>query len=165
MVVKFLADLTELGQDLWDSMQDFACRTVPPLPNCQPSTVILSSKILLWSLVSLLLSMYSRVLYIVHCHLISTFCGIVLPTSVVTGSSDWTTVSWISFLRVSQFQCDECLLSAARKIKGILLCWSDPAAVHLLVENMPQRSVFHSVTHPAGLINSDVTSETRNLLI
>ena len=86
MVVKFLADLTELGQDLWDSMQYFACRTVSPLPNCQPSTVILSSKILLWSLVSLLLSMYPRMLYIVHCHLISSY---ILWYCITHISCDW----------------------------------------------------------------------------
>ena len=67
------------------------------------------------------------------------------------GLSNCKLDSMKSFLRALQFQCDQWLLSSARKIKGILMCWSDPAAVHLLVENMSQMSVFHSMTH-LGLI-------------
>ena len=39
----------------------------------------------------------------------------------------------------------------------------DPAAVHLLVANMPQLLVFHNLTH-LGLVNSGLTSQTCNLL-
>ena len=40
---------------------------------------------------------------------------------------------------------------------------SNPAAVHLLVDNMPQMLVFRSLKH-LGLRMSDLTSETCNLL-
>ena len=39
----------------------------------------------------------------------------------------------------------------------------DPAAVHLLVDSMPQLLVFHNLTH-LGLVDCDLTSETCNLL-
>ena len=65
------------------------------------------------------------------------------------------------FLRVSVLQQDHCQLSSTGKIKEMWLYRSNPAAVHLLVENMPQLSVFHNLTH---LDLHDLTSETCNLL-
>ena len=176
VVVKFLAGLTELGQDLWDGMRDFACRTVPPDSLLWKETVFIKLPTLYCHFESQDPSVITSVItsdyvcFSQECCSALPFDLYILGYSITHSSCDWKLGLnnckldlMKSFLRALEFQCDQCLSSSARKIKGILLCWSDPAAVHLLVENMPQMSVFHNVTH-LGLINSDITSETCKLL-
>ena len=176
VVVKFLAGLTELGQDLWDGMRDFACRTVPPDSLLWKETVFIKLPTLYCYFESQDPSVIASVLtsdyacFSQDCRSALPFDLYILGYCVTYSTCDWKLGlhnckldTMKSFLRALEFQYDQCLLSSAGKIKGILLSWSDPAAVHLLVENMPQMSVFNSVTH-LGLINSNLTSETCNLL-
>ena len=69
-------------------------------------------------------------------------------------------------LRTLNLQQDQCQLSSTGKIKEMWLGYhlhADPAIIHLLIENMPQLSVFHNLTH-LGLWFCELTSETCNLL-
>ena len=67
------------------------------------------------------------------------------------------------FLKTLNLQQDHCQLPSAGQIKGMSLDESDPAAVHLLIDNLPQMSVFHNLTHFTVVCGS-CTSETCNLL-
>ena len=167
VVVRFLAGLTELGRDLWDVVREFACD--------DKHTIRL--EILHWLFESQNPSAITTVLGSDCVHFdCDSYCELpfdwyVLGYCIAHSSCDWKLELYICelesvklFLRAINLQQDQCQLRG--KIKEM---WfrnedePDPAFVHLLVDNMPQLSVFHNLTH-LDLECCGLTSEICNLL-
>ena len=165
VVVRFLAGLTELGREFWDSMREFECKArthdliKPEILHClfesqDPlaiSSALISDSVCFCDDGPLPFDLY------------------VLGYCIMHSSCDWVLdlehcnlESVEIFLRALTVQQDQCL-SSVGQIKRVWLLESDPYAVHLLINSMPQMSVFHNLTH-LELIGSDLTSETCNLL-
>ena len=167
VVVRFLAGLTELGRDLWDIVREFACH--------DDDQHNIRLEILHWFFESQCPSAVTTVLGsdCVHFDHYSElpFDLYVLGYCIAHSSCDWKLKLWNCelesvelFLRAINLQQDQCQLRG--KIKEM---WfmnedeSDPAIAQLLVDNMPQLSVFHNLTH-LSLSLCSLTSETCNLL-
>ena len=164
VVVRFLAGLSELGRDLWDVVKGFAIdgksiklEILHCLFESQDPSVVTSV-------------LGSDCMHF-DCDSELPFDLYVLGYCITHSSCDWKLElknckleSVELFLRALNLQQDQCQLRG--KIKEIWfrnVSEPDPAIVHLLVENMPQLSVFHNLTH-LSLICCGVTSETCNLL-
>jgi len=94
----------------------------------------------------------------------------VLGYSITHSSCDWKLVllgcnleSFETFLNILNLQQDQFLLPINGQIKQMVLWWSDPAALHLLVTNIPQISVFRKLTH-LSMCCINLTSELCNHL-
>ena len=173
VVVRFLAGLTELGSDLWDVVREFASNKSKEV----------ELEILHWlfesqdpsAVTSVLGSEY--VYFYDTCARIRPFDWYVLGCCITNSSCDWK-------LRVEQFNLEsaEIFVKALNlqqdyyqsqptgMIKKMYLVEKpNQAAVHLLVDKMPQMLVFSNLTHLA-LTGSrmdggnEVTPETCNLL-
>ena len=184
VVVRFLAGLSELGTDLWDVARGLA---KPCLPFIGEQDAFVPSwkkeKFLKFQFLHCLFesqdpSVLSRTLgsdYVQFYYndgrhpSVQTFDWFVLGYCISHSSCVWKI--WLEhcqlesveiFLRALDFQQEQCQ-SLTGKIKEVWLIGSHLAAVHLLVENMPQLSVFHNLTH-LDLIHCGLTSETCNFL-
>ena len=171
VVVRFLAGLTELGRDLWDVVREFAC----------DGQHNIRLEILHWLFESQCPSAdSSAVTSVLGSDCVHFDCGsalqpfdlYVLGYCIAHSSCDWKLKLWYCelesvklFLRALNLQQDQCQLRG--KIKEMWLRNDDPdpdpAIVHLLVDNMPQLSVFHNLTHLC-LSCCGLTSETYDLL-
>ena len=179
VVVRFLAGLTELGRDLWDVVREFASEDKRNV-----STKFLSTEgnfIKLEILHLLFESQNSSAITSVlgsDCvcfgyRALQPFGWYVLGYCIAHSSCDWKLElekckleSVELFLKALNLQHDQCQLAPTGKIKEMgSSCngYHDPAAVHLLVDRMPQLLVFQNLTR-LGLVNSGLTSETCNLL-
>ena len=166
VVVRFLAGLSELGTELWDDVRGFAI---------DDNSIRL--EILHWLFESQDSSAITSVLgsgcVSFACDSELPFDWYVLGHCIAHSSCEWKLQlegckleSVELFLRALNLHQDQCQLSSTGKIKGVWLrneFESDPAIAHLLVDNMPQLSVFHNLTH-LSLVNCGLTSETCNLL-
>ena len=166
VVVRFLAGLTELGRELWDVVRGFASEA-RPCDFIKPEILYC----LFESQDSLAISSVlgsDCVEFRLGCAL--PFDFYVLGYCVTHSSCDWelelndcVLESVEVFLRVLNLQQNQGLLPSVGQIKKVWLSESDPAAVHLLVDNMSQLLAFHKLTS-LSLIDCDLTSETCNLL-
>ena len=175
VVVGFLAGLTELGSDLWDVVREFANETRLRNVYIREESTVIKLKILHCLFESQDPSATTSVLGSDFVHfsnedVLQPFDLYVLGYCITHSSCDWKLEllyceleSVELFLRAVNLKQDQCQLRG--KIKEMRLDYSesDPAAVCLLVDNMPQLSVFHSLTH-LGLGGCNLTSETCNLL-
>ena len=172
VVVRFAAGLSELGRDLWDVVRGFVSTAKPHdsthtgesielgILHClfesqDPSAItsVLGSDCVSLSYYSLPFDLY------------------VLGYCITHSKCDWKLElqayeleSVELFLRALNLKQDQCQLRG--KIKEMWFMYEykpDPAIVRLLVDNMPQLSVFHNMTH-LGLEFCGLTSETCNLL-
>ena len=165
VVVRFLAGLTELGRDVWDVLRGFAnddnsiklkilhCLFESEDPSA--ITIVFGS---------------DCVCFAHDCDRALPFDLYVLGYCITYSSCDWKLIlnrcelkSVEIFLRALSLQQSHFQLPSAGQVKELWLIGSNPAAVHLLADNMPQMLVFHSLKH-LGLRMSDLTSETCNLL-
>ena len=169
VVVRFLAGLTELGRDLWDVVRGFAIEN--------DNFIIVEILHLLFE--SQDPSAITSVIgsdYVCFCDFENAeqpFDWYVLGYCITHSSCDWKLElkeckmeSVELFLRALHLHQDQCQSPSTGKIKRVLLDYEnehDPAAVHLLLANMPQLLVFHNLTH-LSLIYCGLTSETCNLL-
>ena len=191
VVVRFLAGLSELGTDLWDVARGFVgeAKLRPPFFGEHYPVIPLWEEGIFLKLQCLhclfesqdpsvlrstLGSDYVQFYYNDGMHLsVQTFDWFVLGYCISHSSCNWKI--WLKscklesvkiFLRaLLNFQHDQCQ-SPTGKIKEVWLISSDrsdPAAVHLLVDNMTQLLVFSNLTH-LGLNFCGLTSETCNLL-
>ena len=166
VVVRFLAGLSELGSDLWDVVRGFAIRL----------------EIFHWLFES---HSPSAITSVLGSDCVYFDCGSSLPFDwyalgycIAHSSCDWKLKlhaeleSVELFLRALNLQQGQCQLRG--KIKDMWFMYDhesdsdyerepDPAIVRLLVDNMPQLSVFHNMTH-LDLSLCNLTSETCNLL-
>ena len=175
VVVRFLAGLSKLGTDLWNVVREFAGETKPCGLLLWEETNFFKLKILHWLFESQDLSAISSVLGS-ECACFNHDCGSVLPFDfyvlgycIIHSSCDWklefhncTLESVEIFLRVLNLQDPRCIPSTGQ-IKGLWLRKSGPAAIHFLIDKMPQMEVFRNLTH-LDFVKSDLTSETCNLL-
>ena len=169
VVMRFLAGLSELGRDLWDVVTEFACdgqhnirleilhwlfESQNPSADSSAVTSVLGSDCVCFD-----------------CDSELPFDWYILGYCIAHSSCEWKLKlhdyeleSVELFLRALNLQQDQFQLRG--KIKEMWLrneSEPDPAAVNLLVENMPQLSVFHNLTH-LGLSLCNLTSETCDLL-
>ena len=168
VVVRFLAGLSELGRDLWDVVREFASDDQHNI-RLEILHLLFESQDPL-AITSVLGSDFVCFSHDVHVTL-DPFDWYVLGYCIAHSSCDWK-LEWKDcelesvelFLRALNIQQDRFQLRG--KIKEI---WfrnedeSDPAIVHLLVDNVPQLSVFHNLTH-LSLSCCGLTSGTCNLL-
>ena len=182
VVVRFLAGLTELGTDLWDVVREFACedkRSIDAEFLFKENFIKLEILHLLFesqdssAITSLLGSECVCFFYNGDNYVLQPFDWYVLGHCITHSSCDWK-LEWKNFklesvelfLRALNLHQNQCQSLTTGKIKEMWLSYerkSDPAAVHLLVENMPQLLVFNNLTH-LGLNDGVLTSETCNLL-
>ena len=175
VVVRFLAGLSGLGRDLWDVVRGFASEDKPHGPLLMEETNFIKLAILHWLFESQDLSAITSVLgsdcvcFSHDSHTALPFDLYVLGYCITHSSCDWKLElrhckleSVEIFLKALNLQHDRCQLPSTGQIKGIRLWEFDPAAVHLLVDNMPQMSVFHNLTH-LGLTTCDLAPESCNL--
>ena len=165
VVVRFLAGLTELGRDVWDVLRGFAnddnsiklkilhCLFESEDPSA--ITIVFGS---------------DCVCFAHDCDRALPFDLYILGYCITYSNCDWKLIlnrcelkSVEIFLRALNLQQNQFQLPSAGQVKEVWLSGSNPAAVHLLVDSMPQMLVFHSLKH-LGLRMSDLTSETCNLL-
>ena len=175
VVVRFLAGLTELGRDLWDVVRGFAFEDIPSSSFLSEERNIIKLKIFHCLFESQSPSAVTSVLGsdCVHfdCDSELPFDFYVLGYCITHSSCEWKLElqyceleSVELFLRALNLQQDHCQLRG--KIKEMWLWYDDnpdPAIVHLLVDNMPQMSVFHNMTH-FDLSLCSLTSKTCDLL-
>ena len=181
VVVRFLAGLSKLGRDLWDVVRGFASEDRSDDSYLERETKFIKLEILHWLFESQNFLAISRLLvsdyvcFYSDCRTLRSFDWYVLGCCITHSSCAHISCYWKLelhncklesvelFLGALKLQQDQYDMSSRGKIKGVWLYESDRAAVHLLVDNMPQLLVFHNLTH-LGLILCDLTSETCNLL-
>ena len=174
VVVRFLAGLTELGRDLWDVVKGFASEARPFDSMFEDEINFIKVGILHLLFESQNSSAITSVLgsdcvcYYYDCR--DAFGWYVLGFCIAHSSCEWKLQlhrceleSVELFLKALNLQQDQCQLPSAGQIKGMSLDESDPGGVHLLIDNLPQMSVFHNLTHFTVVCGS-CTSETCNLL-
>ena len=165
VVVRFLAGLTELGTELWEVMREFAC-------DGQHNITLEIVHLLFESQdPSAITSVLGSDCVCFYVSALQPFDWYVLGYCITHSSCSWKLElegfeleSVEMFLRALNLQQDQCQLPSTGNIKGVWLdCEgeSDPAAVDLLVDSMPQLLVFHKLTH---FSLTHLTSETCNLL-
>ena len=175
VVVRFLAGLTELGRDLWDVVRGFASED-----KCNIGAKFLSKENFLRLEIlhllfesqdpSAITSTLGSDCVCFNCDSkLQPFDWYVLGYCITHSSCNWKlefgSYELESFLRALNLHQDQCQFSPTGRIKEMWLVKHGPAAVHLLVDNMPQLLVFHNLTHLGlGLISCNLTSETCNLL-
>ena len=182
VVVRFLAgfSLSELGQDLWDIVRGFASKDLPlPLigeiksvklqilhlvfESQDPSSIThilgLDSVCFGHDSRSPLLSLDLR-------GSLLPFDSYVLGYCITHSSCDWELglykcklESVETFLNALNLQQDQFPLSSNGHIKQMKFRGSDPAALHLLLTNIPQMTVFHNLTH-LSLLDCKLMSKT-----
>ena len=177
VVLICLAGLSELGKDLWDLVKGFARKPIPTYSLLGEEKNSIKREVLHWLFESQGLTAITSVRGS-DCVCFDQFgCDYARPVDwyvlgyVISHSRcDWKLglvrcklESVELFLKALSLYEDQCLLPTAGQIRGIWLRESDQAAVHLLVDNVPQMLVFQDLTH-LGLKESNVTSETCNLL-
>ena len=178
VVLRFLAgfSLSELGQDLWDVVRGFSCQTPSKVTRSLlmmvcGETKILKLQILHWffesqdrsALTSIIGS--DSVCFYRDCQTaLLPFDWYVLGYCITHSSCDWKLElryceleSVETFLNALNLQQDQFLLPSKGQIKQLILWKSDPAALHLLVTNLLQMSVFRNLTH-LDLLSSELTS-------
>ena len=170
VVVRFLAGLIELGTELWNVVRQFASEDKR---NINAEFLSKDENFIKLEFLHLLFesqdpSVITSVLgsdCVCFYWSLQPFDCYVLGYCIAHSSCNWKCEMWGCkmesvelFLRALNLR-----LSSTGKIKGVLLMDSEPAAVHMLVDRMPQMLVFHNLTH-LGLIECDLTSETCNLL-
>ena len=177
VVVRFLAGLSGLGRDLWDIVRGFASENKPIASFLKEKTNFIKLKILHWLFES---QDPSAVTSVLGSDCVSFYCDSALPFDlyvlgycITQSSCNWklelkncNLESVELFLRAINLQKHQCQLSSTRKIKEVWLRYGDipdPAVVNLLVANMSQLSVFHSLTD-LSLSFCNPTLETCNLL-
>ena len=177
IVVRFLAGLSELGKDLWDVVRGFASKPIPAYSLLEEENNSIKCEVLHWLFESQDAAAITSVLGF-DCVCFDQFdCGpawpfdwYVLGYVISYSRCDWklglvgceleSAKVFLEALKI--LQKDQCLLTAGQ-IRGIWLTESDPAAVNLLIGNIPQMLAFHDLTC-LGLKESKVTSDTCNLL-
>ena len=176
VVVRFLAGLTELGKDLWDVVREFASKDQHDI---DATFLSIEGNFIKLEILHLLFeSQDSSAITSVlgsDCVCFSHYSGnafdmYVLGYCITQSSCDWKLQLYDHklesvelFLRPISLHQDQCQVPSTRKIKEMWLSECDPAAVNLLVYNMPQLLVFHNLTH-LSLICCGLTSETCKLL-
>ena len=173
VVVRFLAGLTELGRDLWDVVRGFASTAKPSESYIEEEINFIKLQALHWLFESQDSSAITSVLgsdSVCYIHSTNTFDLYVLGYCIAHSSCNWKLEllyceleSVELFMKALHLHQDQCQVPSTGKIKEVWLYEHDPAAVHLLVANMPQMLVFHNLTH-LGLVECELTSETYNLL-
>ena len=176
VVVRFLAGLSELGRDLWDIVRGFASEARPIDSMFEDEINFIKVGILHLLFESQNSSAITSALgsdcvcYYHDCRDAQPFGWYVLGYCITHSSCEWKLElhrckleSAELFLKALNLQQDQCQLPSAGQIKGMSLDMSDPAAVHLLIDNLPQMSVFHNLAHFTVVCDS-CTSETCNLL-
>ena len=181
VVVRFLAgfSLSELGQDMWDVVRGFTCQTLPEMSLLKMAfeeTKSLKFQILHWlfesqdrsALTSIIGS--DSVCYHDCQTALLPFDWYVLGYCITHSSCDWKLEldhckleSVKTFLSAFNLQQDQFTLPSKGQIKQMILQESDPAALHLLVTNIPQMSVFRNLTH-LSLRSNELTSRLCNRL-
>ena len=175
VVVRFLAGLSELGRDLWDVVREFASE--------ERSEGSLNQHHIRLEILHLLFESQdsSAITSVLGSGCVSFACYSELPFDwyvlrycITHSSCDWKLElqdceleSVELFLRALNLHQGQCQLPSTGKIKEMWLSYDegepDPAIVHLLVDNMPQLSVFDNLTH-LSLKWCYLTSESCNLL-
>ena len=183
VVVRFLAGLTELGTELWDVVREFASENIDTEFLFKENFIKLEILHLLFesqdssAITSVLGSECVCFFYNGNDYVLQPFDWYVLGHCITNFSCEWKLElknfeleSVKLFLRALKLHQNQCQSSSTGKIKGVWLSYeweseyeSDPAAVRLLVENMPQLLVFHNLTH-LSLSHCGLTSETWNIL-
>ena len=159
VVVRFLAGLSELGRDLWDVVRGFAGVDEQSYSSRKEETDFIKLEILHWlfeSQNSLAITsvLGSDCVYFSHNGALPFDCY-VLGYCIAHSSCDWKLdlcngklESVELFLRALNLQQDQCQLSSTGKIKEVGLSGNpNPAAFHLLLDNIPQMLVFGNLTH------------------
>ena len=170
VAVRFLAGLTELGRDLWDVVRGFASTAKPSESwmRLEKEINFIELQVLHWlfesqDLSALIGVLGSECLCFSH-DSINTFDLYVLGYCIAHSSCNWKLeLLYCELESVELFLKALNLQSPTGKIKEMWLCESDPVAANLLVDNLPQMSVFHNLTH-LSFMACDLTSETCNLL-
>ena len=178
VVVRFLAgfSLSELGQDLWDVVRGFASENLPVGSLWRglwgfKEYKSLKLQILHWlfesqdrSALTSIIGSDSVCFYLDCRSALLPFHWYVLGYCIAHSSCDWNLQllyckleSVDTFLNALNLQQDQFLLPSKGQVKQMLFWKSDPAALHLLVTNIPQTSAFHNLTH-LGLVYSKLTS-------
>ena len=184
VVMRFLAgfSLSESGQDLWELVRGFASKDLPYGSQLSVSplgeTKSVKLQILHWLFES---QDHSSITGILGSDSVCFFPdrsrGSLLPFDwyvlgycITHSSCDWKLrldccelESVQTFLNALNLQQDQFLLPSKGQIKQMVSFVSDPAALHLLVTNIPQMSVFRNLTH-LSLLCSDLRSEMCDLL-
>ena len=177
VVVRYVAGLSELGNDLWDVVRGFASEDKHIIDATYLSEEENFIKLEIVHLLfesqdpSAITSVFGSDYVCFYVSALQPFDWYVLGYCIAHSSCDWKLElegceleSVELFLKALNLKQDQYQLSPTRKIKEVWLeNEPDLAAVHLLVDNMSQMSVFHNMTH-LGLIACDPTSETCNLL-
>ena len=173
-VVRFLAGLIELGRDLWN-LRGFASEA-KPYSKIEGETNFVKLKILHLLFESqnpsaITGALGSDCVCFSHiCHRARPFDLYVLAFCIAHSNCYWKLelarckLEFVeTFLRVLKLLQNQYLLPSTGKVKVLLLIESDPAAIHLLVDNMSQILVFHNLTH-LGFTNGSLTPESCDLL-
>ena len=172
VVVRFVAGLSNLGRDSWKVVRGFANKDGREDSFIHEEKNFIIIEILHWLFESQnQLAILSVLSFDCVCFSYSgalPFDLYVLGYCITHSSCDWKVEmgdceleSVAMFLRALNLQQDQCQLSTG-KIKGVWLYKSNPAAVHLFVDNVPY-IVFHNLTH-LSLACCNLTSETCDLL-
>ena len=165
VVMRFLAgfSLSELGQDSWDVVGQFASECLPSLANLLElgERKVVKLQILHWLFESQSPSAITTILGFDHVcfyHVDSSaqlpFDWYVLGYCIIHSSCGWKLElrhckleSFEMLLKALKLQQERFLLPSKGQIKHLIFSESDPAALHLLVVNIPQMLVFHNLTH------------------
>ena len=178
VVMRFLAGLSELGSDLWDVVREFAREAT--LKNFLGEKVkFVRLTVLHWLFESQDSSAISTVLgsdcavefsYESTCYSALQFDWYVLGHCIMHSTCDWKLdlplhelESVETFLKALNFQRDQRQLPPTGQIKMMQLGPYHPAAIHLFLNNIPQKLVSHNLTHLC-LWHSYLGSETCDLL-
>ena len=175
VVVRFLAGLSELGRDLWGIVNGFASENKPAYSSIEEGTNFINLEVLYWLFESQDPSAITSVLgsdcvcFISDGDSAQPFDLYVLGYCITHSSCHWKLElhsceleSVEMFMRA--LKPDQCQLSSIGQINTLLLRYSNSAAVHLLVHNMPLMLVFHNLTHLSLTTSCGITQETCNLL-
>ena len=173
MVMRFLAGLTELGRNLWEEFASEDKHDIDTAVYLEEENFIkLEVLHLLFesqdsSAITSVLGSDSVCFY---ARSLQPFDWYVLGYCIASSSCNWKLEleqckleSVELFLKALNLQQDQCQLSPTGKIKEVWLGESDPAAVHLLVDSIPQMLVFRNLTH-LSLTGRILKSETCDLL-
>ena len=175
VVVKFLAGLTELRRDLWDVVRGFASENKPAFLTIEEGTNFIKLEVLYWLFESQDPSAITSVLgsdcvcFISDGDSAQPFDLCVLGYCITHSSCDWKLelrqckLESVEML-MRALKPDQCQLSSTGQINTLLLRYSNSAAIHLLVHNMPLMLVFHNLTHLSLTTSCGITQETCNLL-
>ena len=158
VVVRFLAGLNELGRDLWDVVRGFASKNIPWFSLLKEKINFIKLKILHCLFESQDSSAIASVLgsdsWCFSSRNDMPFDWYVLGYCIAHSSCDWK-LEWHHcgvesvelFLRALHLQQDQCQLPPTGNIKEVWLSDFGPAAVHLLVDDMPRTLLLKNLTY------------------